>query len=121
MSDIKILEKNENIRPWGIFNNLISSSTCLTKIIKVRPQQKLSFQSHFHRSEHWVVLEGTATVVRESKTYTLTIGQYIDIKKEEKHSLQNLTNKELVILEIQFGELISESDIIRYEDMYGMV
>lgn len=121
LADKTYIENSEFIRPWGIYNNLISSSKYLSKIIRVRPHQKLSLQSHKYRSEHWVVLEGTANIIKGDTTYELTVGQSIDIDKEEKHSLQNMSDDELVILEVQFGEILSEEDIIRYEDIYGRI
>ena len=91
----------------------------LTKTICVLPKQKLSVQSHNHRSEHWVVLEGDALVLLDRKEYNIKSGESIDIPIQAKHSLQNPYDKELKILEVQKGNYISEDDIIRYEDCYG--
>ena len=93
----------------------------MTKIISVSPKQKLSIQSHNHRSEHWVVLEGRALVVLDGKNYNLEAGQSIDIPLKAVHSLQNPYDRELRIIEVQKGDYISEDDIIRYEDAYGRV
>ena len=108
-------------RPWGFYTCLNRGSGWLTKIISVSPGHKLSLQSHNHRSEHWVVLEGSATVILEDNTYTLNKRQSIDIPMQAKHSLQNLTKEPLKILEVQKGSYIGEDDIIRYEDMYGRI
>jgi mannose-1-phosphate guanylyltransferase/mannose-6-phosphate isomerase len=108
-------------RPWGYYTCMNSGKGYLTKTICVLPHQKLSVQSHNHRSEHWVVLEGEAFVLREGQEYTVRPGESIDIPVGAKHSLQNHTNKIVKIIEIQKGDYISEDDIIRYEDSYGRV
>ena len=108
-------------RPWGWYTCLADGEGYLTKVICVSPKQKLSIQSHNHRSEHWVVLEGHAKVVLNDKDYLLEAGQSIDIPVQAKHSLQNPYEEELKIIEVQKGDYISEDDIIRYEDIYGRV
>lgn len=108
-------------RPWGFYTCLNSGDGWLSKIITVSPGHKLSVQSHNHRSEHWVVLEGTATVILENQQYELSKRQSIDIPRKAKHSLQNRSETPLKILEVQKGDYISEDDIIRYEDMYGRI
>ncbi len=108
-------------RPWGYYTRLNSGEGWLSKIITVLPSHKLSLQSHNHRSEHWVVLEGNAVVILDGKTNKLSKGQSIDIPLKSKHSLQNPYKEVLKILEVQKGDYISEDDIIRYEDIYGRV
>ncbi len=108
-------------RPWGYYTCLAEGEGYLTKVIGVSPKQKLSIQSHNHRSEHWVVLEGKALVVLDGAEYYLNAGQSIDIPLKAKHSLQNPYDEELRIIEVQKGDYISEDDIIRYEDVYGRV
>ncbi len=108
-------------RPWGYYTCMSSGEGYLTKTICVRPKHKLSVQSHNHRSEHWVVLEGKALVIKDGKEYNLYSGDSIDIPLGIKHSLQNPYDEELKIIEIQKGDYISEDDIIRYEDCYGRI
>lgn len=108
-------------RPWGYYTCLNSGEGYLTKTICVMPKQKLSIQSHNHRSEHWVVLEGHALVVKDGKEYNIDAGDSIDIPLGVKHSLQNPYDNVLKIIEVQKGDYISEDDIIRYEDCYGRV
>lgn len=108
-------------RPWGYYTVIAQGNGFLSKIIQVNPGQKLSVQSHNHRSEHWVVLEGTAKVVLEGKELILSPGHSVDIPVKAIHSLQNPYDKNLKIIEAQMGELLIEEDIIRYEDMYGRV
>lgn len=106
-------------RPWGFYTVIAEGKGFQTKIIHVNSGQQLSVQSHNHRSEHWVVLSGMAKVVLESKDYILSPGHSIDIPVKAIHSLQNPFDDELEIIEIQKGDILSEDDIIRYEDMYG--
>lgn len=108
-------------RPWGYYTCMNRGSGYLTKTICVLPKQKLSIQSHNHRSEHWVVLEGKALVIKDGKEYYLNAGDSIDIPLQAKHSLQNPYDEELKIIEVQKGDYISEDDIVRYEDCYGRV
>ena len=108
-------------RPWGYYTVLAQGNGFLTKMIQVNPGQKLSVQSHNHRSEHWVVLEGKAKVVLEGKELILSPGHSIDIPVKAIHSLQNPFEDIIKIIEVQKGDLLIEEDIIRYEDMYGRV
>ncbi len=108
-------------RPWGYYTVLAQGNGFLSKIIQVNPGQKLSVQSHNHRSEHWVVLEGTAKVILEGKELILSPGHSVDIPVKAIHSLQNPYETNLKIIEAQMGDLLIEEDIIRYEDMYGRV
>ncbi len=108
-------------RPWGCYTVLENGHGFLTKCIVVNPASKLSLQLHHHRSEHWIVLEGEATVIKGNKTYKLNSGESIDIDAEEIHSLQNSSDIQLKVLEIQQGEILDENDIERLEDMYGRI
>ena len=108
-------------RPWGFYTVIAEGKGFQTKLIHVNQGQKLSVQSHNHRSEHWVVLSGMAKVVLEGKDHILSPGHSIDIAVKAIHSLQNPYEGDLEIIEIQKGDILSEDDIIRYEDMYGRV
>lgn len=108
-------------RPWGYYTCLNRGEGYQTKMICVHPGQKLSIQSHNYRSEHWVVLEGTACVILDDVTHTLQAGNSIDIPVKAIHSLQNPYETDLKIIEVQKGEILLESDIIRYQDMYNRV
>lgn len=108
-------------RPWGFYTVIAQGDGFLTKIIHVNPGQKLSVQSHNYRSEHWVILSGTAKVVLEGKELILSPGHSIDIPLKAIHSLQNPYDEDIEIIEVQKGDPLLEEDIIRYEDMYGRV
>lgn len=108
-------------RPWGFYTVIAEGKGFQTKIIHVNKGQKLSVQSHNHRSEHWVVLSGMAKVVLEGQDHILSPGHSIDIDVKAIHSLQNPFEEDLEIIEVQKGDILSEDDIIRYEDIYGRV
>ena len=108
-------------RPWGFYTVIAQGNGFMTKIIHVNPKQKLSVQSHNFRSEHWVVLSGTAKVILENKDFILSPGHSVDIPLKAIHSLQNPYDTDLEIIEVQKGSPLIEEDIVRYEDMYGRV
>lgn len=108
-------------RPWGFYTVLAQGKGFLTKLIHVNTEQRLSVQSHNHRSEHWVLLSGKAKVVLEGKEHILSPGHSIDISLKAIHSLQNPYEEDLEIIEVQLGNLLVEDDIVRYEDIYGRV
>ena len=108
-------------KPWGYYTVLDKGEGFLVKKIVVNPNQKLSVQSHNYRSEHWFVLEGKALVILDKDSFELKKGNSIDIGLKQIHSLQNPFDNELSVLEVQSGELLSEDDIIRYEDIYGRI
>ncbi len=108
-------------RPWGFYTVIAQGKGFATKLIHVNKGQKLSLQSHNHRSEHWVVLSGTAKVILDDKELILTSGKSVDIAVKAVHSLQNPFDEDIEIIEVQKGDILIEEDIIRYEDMYGRV
>ena len=104
---------------WGSYTVLDSGSSYLLKRIEVLPGEALSLQSHQHRSEHWTVVSGSAQVVRDEETFQLKVNDSITIPKNTKHRLGNSGSDPLIIIEIQFGHLLDENDISRFEDRYG--
>ena len=120
MSTKSIAEK-KIIRPWGHYRIIAQGEKYAAKIIHVNSGQRLSIQSHNHRSEHWVVALGKAQVLLDDKEMILEIGQSIDIPVKTIHSLGNPFKNDLEIIELQMGDIISEDDIIRYSDIYGRV
>ncbi len=109
------------VRPWGYYETLRSSPGWQLKILVINPGHAISLQKHKHRAEHWTVAEGSGLVTRGSKVYKLKTGDDIYIQKGQKHRISNKGKKPVTIVEVQFGEIISEDDIIRYEDHYGRV
>ena len=108
-------------KPWGSYKILERGERYLVKNILVIPGGKLSLQSHKHRSEHWVVVEGIATITINESKKQLKSNESIFIPQNTKHRLENNGDKDIMIIETQFGNILSEEDIIRYEDIYDRV
>lgn len=106
-------------RQWGSWRVDAVGDHCIKKTIIVNPGQKISLQSHKHRTEKWEIIEGTAEVTLDGKTALLSIGQSVEIPCGSIHRLGNPGAEILKVIEIQSGEILDENDIIRYEDMYG--
>ena len=106
-------------RPWGWFESLIMGERFQVKRIFVQIGSSLSLQSHQHRSEHWVVVEGTARVTIEKDLKLLSEGESVYVPLGTVHRLENLGKIPLVLIEIQTGSYLGEDDITRYEDVYS--
>lgn len=113
------VEHSFEIRPWGKFENLFESKICKVKKIEVNPHQRLSLQYHNYRSEHWLIVEGEATIYLDGIIKNLVKGHSIDIAKKAHHFVENKTDFPLVIIETQIGEYFGEDDIIRLDDPYN--
>ncbi len=105
--------------PWGSHTSYIDEQSYKVKQLFVDPGGVLSLQKHKHRSEHWVIGSGEATVELDGKEFTVKSGEYIEIPLQSIHRLKNETKKPLVVVEVQCGDILEESDIIRLEDSYG--
>ena len=108
-------------RPWGTYTVLEDEPAFKVKKIIVKPNGKLSLQSHQHRAEHWVVVKGEATIMNDGKEIKLQENQSTYIEKGHKHQLMNLTQNPLEIIEVQSGTYLGEDDIERYQDSYGRI
>lgn len=106
-------------RPWGWFQTIDDGHRFRVKHISVNPGAKLSLQKHWHRSEHWVVVTGTALVTCGDKTFTLRENESTFIPVGTPHRLENPGKLPLRMIEVQSGEYIGEDDIVRIEDDYG--
>ena len=106
-------------RPWGKFENILDSKICKVKKLTVNPGQYLSLQYHKKRSEHWIVVEGKASVNLNDENIILKKGESIDIPLGAAHSLGNNTKEILIIIEVQLGTYFGEDDIIRINDPYN--
>ena len=105
-------------KPWGSFTILEECDTHKVKRLTVNPGQRLSYQLHYKRSEHWVVVAGTAEVTFNDETHILTYGQNIFLPVESKHRLKNPGTEPLEVIEVQFGSYFGEDDIVRFDDDY---
>lgn len=106
-------------RPWGHFETLILGERFQVKRIVVKPGASLSLQSHHHRAEHWIVVEGTAKVTVGEEVKLVTENQSVYIPLGAVHRMENPGKVDMVLIEVQTGTYLGEDDIIRYEDVYA--
>ena len=105
-------------RPWGWFESLATGDSFQVKRICVNPGAALSLQSHNHRSEHWVVVEGMAKVTINEETKLVSKGHSIFVPLGAIHRMENPGKLPMIVIEVQIGTYLGEDDIIRYEDIY---
>ncbi len=113
------LEHRTVFRPWGSYTVLEEGTGYKVKRVTVNSGGRLSLQLHHQRSEHWVVISGTARVTCGERVYDLTVGQSTAIPKETRHRLENPGSDTLHIIEVQNGPYLGEDDIVRFQDDYG--
>lgn len=108
-------------RPWGSYESINKSDGFQVKHIIVKPGSSLSLQMHHHRSEHWVVVRGHATVTRGEEEFIVKQNESTYIPVGVKHRLSNHTSEDIELIEVQSGSYLGEDDIVRFEDIYGRV
>ena len=119
---IKYFKKiNTFHRPWGSYTNLFKGNNFLIKELIVKPKGVLSLQKHFHRSEHWVITQGTPKITLNKKKFILKPNETIYIPVKSIHRIENPFKKPVKIIEAQLGSILKETDIVRYQDIYGRV
>lgn len=106
-------------RPWGTFTILEEGRGYKIKRIEVKPGHRLSLQMHYHRSEHWIVVSGTAKVVCGDQELIIKSNQSTYVPQCTAHRLENPGVIPLVLIEVQNGEYLGEDDIIRFQDDYA--
>jgi mannose-6-phosphate isomerase-like protein (cupin superfamily) len=106
-------------RPWGRFEILFEEAGLKIKRIMVKPGKRLSLQSHEHRAENWVVIQGQALFTLDEKTFSLGPRQAVFIPEKAKHRMENPGKEELVFIEVQTGIYLGEDDIIRFQDDFN--
>ena len=106
-------------RPWGNYTSIAEGKNWQVKKIIVKPGESLSLQMHKHRTEHWIIVDGTALVEINENKQVLKKNESIYIPLGSKHRLSNDENTNLVLVEVQSGEYLGEDDIYRFEDKYG--
>jgi mannose-6-phosphate isomerase-like protein (cupin superfamily) len=120
MTTPEVIESaNFEVRPWGRFEILKEENYFKSKVIQVKPGQRISYQSHQFRAEHWIVVKGTATVILNDEEKVVKQGQHIFIPQGAKHRIVNSTNSMVEFIEVQVGVSFAEDDITRYQDDYG--
>lgn len=120
MSELNVIGQTYE-RPWGWYKTIAQDSRFQAKVIHVIPGGRLSLQSHKQRAEHWVVVQGVATVTVNDSKKEYKVNESVYIPLEAKHRLENLSQQVVEIIEVQVGTYLGEDDIIRYDDVYGRI
>jgi mannose-6-phosphate isomerase len=115
-SRIETIERVET--PWGWYETVSAAPGNKIKRLHVQPGQRLSLQKHHQRAEHWVVVEGTASVTIGQRQFDLQPGEACDIARGQVHRISNMTDEAVELVEVQFGEHLNEDDLVRLEDDY---
>lgn len=115
----EIEEHVTSYRPWGSYTILEEGPRYKIKRIVVKPREKLSLQMHHHRSEHWVVVRGTAKVTIDDRELFVHENESVYVPMTTRHRLENPGKVPLEIIEVQNGEYLAEDDILRFDDIYG--
>jgi len=105
-------------RPWGGYTVLEENRSYKIKRIEVKPGHRLSLQMHHHRSEHWIVVSGTAKVSCDATEFIVNVNESTFIPMGKVHRLENPGIIPLIIIEVQSGEYLGEDDIVRFQDDY---
>ena len=114
-------KKNVYYRPWGRYVNLFEGKGFLIKELFVKAKGVLSLQKHHHRAEHWLVTQGLPTITLNKSKFLKKINDTVFIPQGSIHRIENLSNKPVRIIESQVGSILKETDIIRYQDIYGRI
>jgi mannose-1-phosphate guanylyltransferase/mannose-6-phosphate isomerase len=127
---LKMYDKNKNkyfkkkniyYRPWGSYVNLFEGKGFLIKELFVKSKGILSLQKHHHRSEHWLITQGSPKITLNKSNFIKKQNDHIFIPIESVHRIQNLGKKPVKIIEAQVGSILKESDIVRFQDAYGRI
>ena len=127
---LKVYDKNKNkyvkkknvyYRPWGRYTNLFNGREFLIKELFVKPKGILSLQKHHHRAEHWLITQGNPKITLNKNIFNKKPNEHIFIPLEAIHRIQNPGKKPIKIMEAQVGSILKETDIVRYQDVYGRV
>ena len=113
------LELTHEERPWGSFTTLQDMSTHKVKEIVVKPGQRLSYQSHQKRAEHWFIVQGLGVVTLNGQDQEVGPGDTVDVSIGMKHRIANKGERDIIFIEVQTGTYFGEDDIERFEDDYG--
>ena len=127
---LKVYDKNKNkyvkkknvyYRPWGRYTNLFEGKNFLIKELFVKSKGILSLQKHHHRAEHWLITQGNPKITLNKNIFNKKQNEHIFIPLEAIHRIQNPGKKPVKIMEAQVGSILKETDIVRYQDVYGRV
>ncbi|MBE0417860.1 MAG: cupin domain-containing protein, partial [Coriobacteriia bacterium] len=112
----EVVKPKVSLRPWGSWTSLLSGPGFQIKLLEITPGGRPSLQRHHHRSEHWIVVAGTALVARDEERVEVHVNESIYIPVGAEHRIENCGKVPLKVIEVQVGEYLGEDDIIRIED-----
>ena len=115
------LKKNTFYRPWGNYKNFFKGENFLLKELTINKNSSISLQKHYYRSEHWTVTRGNPKITIGKKIFFKKINESVFIPKGSIHRIENIYNEPIKIVEAQLGNVLKETDIVRYQDVYGRV
>jgi mannose-1-phosphate guanylyltransferase/mannose-6-phosphate isomerase len=119
--NLYIKKRNIFYRPWGRYINLFNGKNFLIKELFVKPKGILSLQKHFHRAEHWYITQGSPKITLNKKNFIKKVNESIFIPLGAVHRIENPNKYSVKIIEAQVGSILKETDIFRYQDVYGRV
>ena len=114
-------KKNVYYRPWGHYVNLFRGQNFLVKELTINSNSSISLQRHHHRSEHWMITQGKPKITINKKTFFKKENDSVFIPTGSIHRIENLYKKSVKIIEVQTGSILKESDIVRFQDIYGRI
>jgi len=117
----KTVKENTFYRPWGFYKNYFRGDKFLLKELTINRKSSISLQKHHHRSEHWTITSGRPKITIDKKVFFKNINESVFIPKGSVHRIENIYKKPVKIIEAQLGNILKETDIIRYKDIYGRV
>jgi mannose-1-phosphate guanylyltransferase/mannose-6-phosphate isomerase len=115
------IKNNTFYRPWGNYKNFFKGENFLLKELNINKKSSISLQKHHHRSEHWTVIRGRPKITIGKKVFFKKINESVFIPKGSIHRIENIYSEVIKIVEAQLGNRLKETDIVRYQDMYGRV
>ena len=115
------IKKNTYYRPWGSYKNFFRGDNFLLKELTINKKSSISLQKHHHRSEHWTVTSGRPKITIGNKVFFKGINENIYVPKGTIHRIENIYNDAVKIVEAQLGSTLKETDIVRYQDVYGRI
>ena len=116
-----LIKKNTFHRPWGMYKNYFRGEKFLLKELTINGKSSISLQKHHHRSEHWTITNGKPKITVGKKIFFKNINESIFIPKGSIHRIENIYREPVKIIEAQLGNVLKETDIVRYQDIYGRV
>jgi mannose-1-phosphate guanylyltransferase/mannose-6-phosphate isomerase len=116
-----IIKKNTFYKPWGLYKNFFRGDKFLLKELTINRKSSISLQKHYHRSEHWTITSGKPKITIDKKVFFKNINECVFIPKGAVHRIENIYKKPVKIVEAQLGNILKETDIVRYKDIYGRI